>query len=168
MAILPDPRLARAVGYVGCWANMEEKNSFTGFAESAFGYAVPLAFGTAAPGPRGADMYVKPLASGDVFVGISLANINPTGTPVNGQERYGVGDCLGVGDEGVLFVRAGASVTKGAKPFYDPATGLWHGASASGRLPIPGARFDDAAASGEAVALKFRVDPGAAAVTAAT
>lgn len=167
MAILPDPRTKLPIGQVGAWANMEECNSFSAFAESEFGYGVPLSFGTAAPAP-GANMNVKPLASGAIFCGISLSNINPTGTAVSGQERYGIGDCLGVADEGVMFVRAGASVTKGAKPFYDPATGLWHGASATGRLPIPGARFDDAAASGEPVALKFRVDPGAAAVTAAT
>lgn len=167
MAILPDPRLKLPIGQVGAWANMEECNSFSAFAESEFGYGVPLSFGTAAPAP-GADMNVKPLATGEVFCGISLTNINPTGTPVNGQDRYGIGDCLGVADEGVLFVRAGAGVVKGAKPFYDPATGLWHGASDTGRLPIPGARFDDAAASGEPVALKIRVDPGAAAVTAAT
>lgn len=167
MAILPDPRMKLPIGQVGAWANMEECNSFSAFAESEFGYGVPLSFGTDAPAP-GADMNVKPLASGAVFCGISLSNINPTGTAVNGQERYGVGDCLGVADEGVMFVRAGASVTKGAKPFYDPATGLWHGASAAGRLPIPCCRFDDAAASGEPVALKLRVNPGAAAVTAAT
>lgn len=168
MAILPDPRLRPAIGAVGAWANMEECNAFSGFAESEFGYGIPLSFGTAAPGPRGANMYVKPLVTGAVFCGVSLTNINPTGTAVNGQDRYGVGDLLGVADEGVLFVRAGTGVVKGAKPFYDPATGLWHGATAAGRLPIPGARFDDAAASGEPVALKLRVDPGAAAVTAAS
>lgn len=168
MAILPDPRLKMAVGSVGQWANMEECNSFTGFAESSFGFGIPLSFGTAAPGPRGADMYVKPLVTGGVFCGVSLTNIETNADDVNGQSRYAIGDCLGVADEGVMFVRAGAGVVKGAKPFYDVATGLWHGASATGRLPIPGARFDDAAASGEPVALKLRVDPGAAAVTAAS
>lgn len=165
--ILPDPRRHMAIGAVGAWANMEECNSFSGFAEAEFGYGIPLTFGAATPGPRGADMGVVALTTGKQFVGISLSNINPTGTAVNGQERYGVGDCLGVADEGVMFVRAGVGVVKGAKPFFDPATGLWHGASSTGRLPIPGARFDDAAASGEPVALKFRVDPGAANVTAA-
>lgn len=165
MALLPTTMLKMAIGSPGAWANMEECNSFTAFAQSEFGYGIPLAFGAA---NTGANMNVVPLTTTNVFVGISLANINPTGTPVNGSERYGVGDCLGVADEGVIFVRAGASVTKGAKPFYDPATGLWHGATAAGRLPIPGARFDDAASSGDSVALKFRVEPGAAAVTAAT
>lgn len=165
MALLPTPLAKMPVGNIGAWANMEECNAFTAFAQSEFGYAVPLAFGTA---NTGANMNVVPLTTGNVFVGISQCNINPTGAAVNGSERYGVGDCLGVADEGVLFVRAGASVTKGAKPFYDPATMLWHGATAAGRLPIPGARFDDAAASGQPVALKFRVEPGAAAVTAAT
>lgn len=165
MAILPDPRVKMIAGAIGAWANMEECNSFTGFAESEFGYGVPLAFGTA---NTGANMGVKPLTTGNVFVGVALANTDPTGTPASGSERYGIGDCLGVADEGVMFVRAGASVTKGAKPFYEVATGLWHGATGTGRLPIPGCRFDDAAASGEPVALKLRVDPGAAAVTAAS
>jgi len=163
MALLPTPLLKMPIGSPGAWANMEECNSFTAFAQSEFGYGVPLAFGTA---NTGANMNVVPLTTANVFVGISLTNNNPTGTAVSGSERYGIGDCLGVADEGVIFVRAGASVTKGAKPFYDPATLLFHGASATGRLPIPGARFDDAAASGAPVALKFRVEPGAAAVTA--
>lgn len=165
MALLPTPLLKMPIGSPGSWANMEECNSFTAFAESEFGYGVPVTFGTA---NTGANMNVVPLTTTKVFVGISLTNNNPTGTPVSGSDRYGIGDCLGVADEGVIFVRAGASVTKGAKPFYDPATMLWHGATAAGRLPIPGARFDDAAASGQPVALKFRVEPGAAAVTAAT
>lgn len=165
MAILPEPRAKMAVGAVGQWANMEECNSFTATAQSSFGYGVPLAKGNS----NGADLNVVPLTTGNQFVGISLANVYTTGTPnANGQEQYGVGDILGVADEGVIFVRAGDDVVKGAKPFYDPATGLWHGASDTGLLPIPGARFDDAAASGEPVALKFRVDPGAANVTAAT
>ena len=163
MALLPTPLLKMPIGSPGAWANMEECNSFTAFADSEFAYGVPLAFGAA---NTGANMGVVPLTTTKVFVGVSLANNNPTGTAVSGSERYGVGDCLGVADEGVVFVRAGASVTKGAKPFYDPATLLWHGASASGRLPIPGARFDHAAASGQPVTLKFRVEPGAAAVTA--
>lgn len=165
MALLPTPLLRMPIGLIGGWANMEECNAFTAFAQSEFGYGIPLAFGTA---NTGANMNVVPLTTTNVFVGISQCNINPTGTAVDGSERYGIGDCLGVADEGVIFVRAGASVIKGAKPFYDHATGLWHGATAAGRLPIPGARFDDAAASGAPVALKFRVEPGAAAVTAAS
>lgn len=163
MALLPTPLLKMPIGSPGSWANMEECNSFTAFAGSEFGYGIPVMFGAATT----ANMNVVPLTTGNRIAGISLANNNPTGTPSGtGQERYGVGDCLGVADEGVMFVLAGASVTKGAVPFYETATGKWHGASATGRLPIPGARFDDAAANGSPVALKFRIDPGAAAVTA--
>ena len=132
--ILPDPKLKMAIGNIGAWANMEECNSFTGFAESEFGFGVPLTFGNTS----GANMNVKPLAAGQVFRGISLANTGTSGAPVNGQARYGIGQTLGVADEGVIFVRAGAGVVKGAKPFYDAATGLWHGASATGRLPDSG------------------------------
>lgn len=163
-AILPDPKLKMAAGNIGAWANMEECNSFTGFAESEFGFGVPLTFGTTA----GANMNVKPLTTGNVFRGISLANTGTSGTPVSGQARYGIGQSLGVADEGVIFVRAGAGVVKGAKPFYEVATGLWHGATATGRLPIPGCYFDDAATSGDPVALKIRVNIDAPAVTAAT
>lgn len=167
MALLPTPRARMAVGAIGQWANMEECNSFTGFAESEFGYGVPLMLGTAAPAPDGADMNVVPLTTGNRFVGISLANINPTGTPANGEERYGVGDILGVADEGVLFVKAGGTVAKGDVPYYAPADGKYYGSSSAGRLPLPGCQFDDAAADGEPVALKIRVAPGAANVAAA-
>lgn len=165
MALLPAPRRSMVVGAVGAWANMEECNSFTAFAQSEFGYGIPVMFGNT----TGANMNVVPLTTGNRIAGISLANNNPTGIPnSDDQERYGVGDCLGVADEGVMFVRAGAGVVKGAVPFYETATGRWHGTSATGRLPIPGARFDDAAAAGSPVALKFRIDPGAAVVTAAS
>lgn len=165
MALLPEPKAKMAVGAIGQWANMEECNSFTATAQSSFGFGIPLAKGNA----NGADLNVVPLTTGNQFVGISLSNVYTTGAPnADGQEQYGVGDILGVADEGVIFVEAGAGVVKGAKPFYEVATGRYHGTSAAGRLPIPGARFDGAAAAGDPVALKFRVDPGAANVTAAT
>lgn len=162
MALIPQPTGTKpAAGYPGMWANMEECNSFSAFAESSFGFGVPLAKGTG-------DMGVVPLTTGNRFIGISLSNVYTTGTPSNGDERYGVGDLLGVADEGVIFVRAGASVTKGALAYYDTATGKFHGASAAGRLPIPNAEFDGAAADGEVAPLRIRIVPGSANVTAAT
>lgn len=169
MALLPQPLPRPAAGYPGMWQNMEECNSFTGFAEAAFGFGVPLAKGAATPAPDGADMGVVPLTTGNRFVGISLSNVYTSGTPAsNGDERYGVADILGVATYGVLFVQVGTAVSKGNSAFFDPATGLWHGASATGRLPIPGAEFDGSGGANTAVALRINVVPGGANVTAAS
>lgn len=158
--LIPQGGSKPKAGFAGMWQNMEECNSFTAFASAALGYGVPV-MKTA-----GNDMNVGPLTTGNRFIGISLSNVYTSGAPVNGDERYGVGDKLGVADMGVVFVRAGASAVKGNKVWYDPATLKFHGASATGRLPLEEIEFDGSAADGEVVAVRLRITPGGANVTA--
>lgn len=162
MALIPSAanRFKPPRGMIGTWANMEEDNARTGFAESEFASAVPLMKGTD-------EMGVAPLTTGNRFIGISLRTVDMYGTPTgDGEATYKVADLLGVADMGTVFVLAGASVTEGAVPYYDPATRKYHGASATGRLPLNGCEFDEAAADGEPVALRIRLVPGADPVTA--
>ena len=69
MALIPAAanRFRPARGFVGTWANMEEDNARTGFAESEFTAGVPLMKGTG-------EMGVAPLATANRFIGIALAN----------------------------------------------------------------------------------------------
>lgn len=160
MALIPQPTSTKpAAGYPGMWANMEECNSFSAFAEAEFGFGVPLAHGDG-------DMGVVPLEDGGRFVGISLSNVYTTGAVTDtGDEQYGVGDLLGVADEGVIFVRISGTVAKGDLPFFDPGEGSYFAAAGAGRLPIPNAEFDSAGADGVAP-LRFRIVPGGADVEA--
>lgn len=163
MALIPNAanRFKPARGIVGTWANMEEDNARTGFAESEFTAGIPLMLGTG-------EMGVAPLATGNRFIGIALRTVDMYGTPTSdGEATFRIGDTLGVADMGTVFVQAGAGVTEGALPFYDPATRKFHGATATGRLPIPECEFDESAADGEPVALRIRIVPGSTNVTAA-
>lgn len=160
MALIPNvttmPR-----GVVGTWANMEEDNARTGFASVEFASAVPLMKATG-------EMEVAPLTTGNRFVGIALRTNDMLGTPTaDGAATFAVGDLLGVADMGTVFVLAGAGVVEGALPFYDPATRKYHGATATGRLPLTGCEFDESAADGQPVALRIRLVPGSAVITAA-
>ncbi len=163
MALIPEAanRFKPPRGIVGTWANMEEDNARTGFAESEFAAAIPLMKGTG-------EMGLAPLTDGNRFIGIALRTVDMFGTETSdGEATFRVGDLLGVADMGTVFVLAGAGVTEGAAPFYDPATRKFHGATDAGRLPLPTCEFDESAADGEPVALRVRVLPGAANVTAA-
>lgn len=159
MALIPQ-RTTMPRGTVGTWANMEEDNARTMFAGSEFAAAVPLMLGDT-------EMNAVPLTTGNRFIGIALANNTMYGTPADDVATFAVGDLLGVADMGTVFVLAGDDVTEGAVPFYDPATRKYHGDTAEGRLPLPNCEFDESAADGEPVALRIRVLPGAADVTAA-
>lgn len=160
MALIPQ-RTTMSRGTIGTWANMEEDNARTVFAGSEFAAAVPLMLDDA-------EMTAVPLTTGNRFIGIALANNTMYGAPLtDGEATFVVGDLLGVADMGTVFVLAGADVTEGAVPFYDPTTRRYHGASAEGLLPLPTCEFDESAAAGEPVALRVRVLPGAANVTAA-
>lgn len=162
MALIPNAanRFKPARGIVGTWANMEEDNARTGFAESEFAAGVPVMLGAA-------EMGVAPLTGGNRFIGIALRTVDMLGTPTaDGAPTFRVADTLGIADMGTVFVLAGTGVTEGATPFYDPATRKYHGTSATGRLPLPTCEFDESAGDGEPVALRIRVLPGAADVTA--
>lgn len=161
MALIPT-RTTMARGVVGTWANMEEDNARTVFAESEFAAGVPLMKGTG-------EMSAIPLTTGNRFIGIALRTVDMYGTATSdGAATFAIADLLGVADMGTVFVLAGASVTQGATPFYEPATRKYHGATGTGRLPLPTCEFDESAADGEPVALRIRVLPGAANVTAAS
>lgn len=161
MALIPNAanRFAQPRGIVGTWANMEEDNARTGFAESEFASGIPLQIGSA-------EMGVAPLAEGGRFIGIALRTVDMGGTPTaDGEATFEIADLLGVADMGCVFVLAGTDVTEGALPYYDPATRKFHGATSAGRILIPDCEFDEAASDGEPVALRIRVVPGADAVT---
>lgn len=162
MALIPNAvnRFKPARGIVGTWANMEEDNARTYFATAEFAAGVPVMKGAD-------DMSAAPLATGNRFVGIALRTVDMYGTPTaDGDATYAVNDIFGVADMGTVFVLAGEDVTEGAVPFYDPATRKYHGSSATGRLPLNDCEFDETAADGEPVALRIRLVPGAAVVTA--
>ena len=160
MAIVPNSS-AMARGVVGTWANMEEDNARTVFAEAEFAAGVPVMLGND-------EMGAVPLTTGNRFIGIALGTNDMGGTPTDdGVATFAVGDLFGVADMGTVFVLAGGDVTEGAVPFYDPATRKYHGVTAEGRLPLPACEFDESASDGQPVALRIRVLPGAAAVTAA-
>lgn len=163
MALIPNAanRFKPARGVVGTWANMEEDNARTYFAASEFAAGVPVMKGAD-------DMTAAPLTTGNRFVGISLRTVDMYGAATSdGDATYAAGDIFAVADMGTVFVLAGAGVVEGATPFYDPATRKFHGATAAGRLPLNDCEFDESAADGEPVALRIRLVPGSAVVTAA-
>ncbi len=150
--------LKPAKGYPGMMANMEEWNAFTAFAEDVT--ANPIGFGQPVMKGTGADQ-VKKLAAGGVFAGITRANIDAGATATADGGRYGEGKSLGVADMGVIFVTAGAAITKGQKVYWVPSSGRYYGASATGRILLPNTEFDDnAAAAGDVVAVRLRITPG--------
>lgn len=154
--------LRPAKGYPGMMANMEEWNAFTAFAEGAtVGFGQPVKKGTG-------DDQVALLTSGTRFIGIARANIDSGAVAGTDGGLYAAGSTMGVIDEGVIFVTAGAAVTKGQLVYWLPSSGRYFGASATGRIPLTGCEFDDsAAAAGDVVAIRVRITPGAAVVTAA-
>ena len=161
MALIPRGGDKPQKGYVGTWANMEEDNARTGFAGSSFAAGVPVTETT--------EGVFDPLTTGKRFAGIALANVDMAGTPLSdGTKTFAKDELFGVADMGTVFVLAGSSVAVGAPVFYEVATRRFHGATGTGRLPIPQAEFDGAAAAGQPVALRIRVTPGHSVVTAAT
>jgi len=161
MSLIPAPLQRPLAGLPGQWQNMEENNAFTAYAGSA------IAFGQALM--KGAnDEAVVPLTTGNKFVGIAQENIYSSGTPVNNEPRYGVGDRLGVADMGVIFVTVGAAVVKGNAVWYLPSDGRYYAATGTGRMLLPGCEFDQSQSTVGAVApVKIRIRPGEAAITAA-
>ncbi len=161
MALIPQAanRFKPARGIIGTWANMEEDNARTGFAEGQFTPAIPLMKGSG-------EMGVTPLTGGNRFVGISLRGVDMYGTRPDGEVAYQIGDIMGYADMGTVFVLAGEGVEEGAVPFYEASTRKFHGESAAGRLPLPSCEFDESAADGEPVALRIRIIPGDEPVTA--
>lgn len=167
MALIPAPLTKPARGLPGQFQNMEEWNAFTAFvsgtATKAIGFGHPvMAAGVAGDGTA----QVAALATGNRFIGITRENIS-TGNATD-QTIYADGDIIGVADEGVIFVLAGGTITKGQAVFFNPTNNSYYGASAAGYLPLPNCEFDGSAAAGEVVPLRLRIVPGGANVTAAS
>lgn len=160
MALIPQPLQRPLAGMPGQWQNMEECNAFTAHAGAA------IAFGQAVMKGTG-DLNVVPLTTGNQFLGIAQENIYSSGTPVNDEPRYGIGDILGVADMGVIFVKVGANVVKGNAVWYLPSDGLYYAATGTGRMLLPGCTYDQSASLGAVAPVKIRIRPGEAAITAA-
>lgn len=165
MALIPAPKTKPAKGLPGQFQNMEEWNAFTGFVSGTSTKAIGFGHPVASAGVAGdGTTLVKALATGERFIGISRENVT-TGNPDN-QSLYADGDIIGVADEGVIFVTAGAAVTKGQNVWFNPSNNSFYGTSATGRLPLAGCEFDGSAAANEVVPLRLRIVPGGAVVTA--
>jgi len=160
MALIPN-RNKPATGIVGTLANMEEDNARTMIASAEFVAGIPVTYGAT-------EMSCKPLVTASIFIGIALRAANMLGTPASdGTPKFKQGDTVGVADMGCVFVLAGGIVAEGNVAYYDPSNGKYYAASATGRLLLPQCEFDEAAAANEPVALRIRVTPGGANVTAA-
>lgn len=166
MALMPAPLTKPLKGLPGQFQNMEEWNAFsafvTGTGTKAIGFGHPVSVaGQASDGTA----TVKALATTEVFAGITRENITTGGTNTT---TYADGDLIGIADEGVIFVLAGATVTKGQKVFFNPTNNKYYGASATGYLPLPNCEFDQGGAADQAVPMRLRIVPGGTAVTAAS
>lgn len=169
MALLPDPKVKPAKGSPGQFQNMEEWNAFsafvTGTSTKAIGFGNPVSrSGVRSDGTA----TVKALATTEVFVGVARENIVTGSTGTDASTTYADDDLIGIADEGVIFGLAGAALTAGGNVFWDPATNTYVAATGAGILPLPNCSYDQSAASGDVVAIRLRVVPGGAAVTAGT
>lgn len=166
MALMPAPKTKPAKGKPGQFQNMEEWNAFTAFVTGtsvkAIGFGVPVSrVGQAGDGT----VTVKALASTEVFAGITRENIATNGTT---NLLYADGDKIGVADEGVIFGLAGTGgVTIGGAVWWDPTDNTYKSGTATGRMLLNGASYDQSAAAGEVVPIRLRIVPGSAAITAA-
>lgn len=168
--LIPNPLDKPLAGRPGQFQNMEEWNAYSAFVSDTetkavgFGHPVSIA-GQAGDGTA----IIKALETGEVFAGITRENIC-TGTAsdvIDATTTYADNDLIGVADEGVIFVLAGGTITKGQKAFFNPADDKFYGASASGYLPLPNCEFDQSAVADQPVPLRLRIVPGGTAVTAA-
>ncbi|MBV2144236.1 hypothetical protein KUG47_12100 [Falsochrobactrum sp. TDYN1] len=166
MALMPAPKTKHVAGLPGQFQNMEEWNAFTAFASGTATKAIGFGHPVSIAGQSGdGTATVKALATTEVFAGITRENIT-TGNAAD-QTLYADGDTMGVADEGVIFVLAGGTVTKGQKAFFNPADNKFYGATATGYLPLPNCEFDQGGVADQAVPLRLRIVPGGEAVTAA-
>lgn len=98
------------------------------------------------------------------FVGITVMDTTLLhATP----DRYEAGDNVALMDKGVIWVTAGGTITPASVVSWDPAdpTAGWK-ASATGFLPIPGAKFLDSGVDGDVVRVRLADDGFLAVLTA--
>jgi hypothetical protein len=135
---------------VGRRVNMEEWNTFTRTKEGSatLGFAVPVMPGT------GAHTCVEVDATnGRNVIGITEASLC---LPHTG-DVYNQYDNVGICEVGVIGVKLGANVSKGAAARWDTANKVWTGAAQSATvITIPGAQFEEDGASGATGAVRYR------------
>lgn len=134
---------------VGRRVNMEEWNAqtFTKDGEGELAFGVPVVPGTIA------GTCVAVSAAAQNVLGISEASAT-TGHPGDAYRQY---DNVSAIEAGVIGVRLGANVSKGAQARFDVTAGNWTGGTASATvLTIPGAQFDEDGASGSVGVVRYR------------
>lgn len=160
MALIPDVNKP-ARGIIGTWANMEEDNARTFFAASEFVAGIPVTYDAAD------NNKCKPLVAASRFIGIALRTVDMLGDPeTDGTATYRQNSLLGVADMGCVFVQAGEDVSAGDAAYYRPSDNKFYKTPTTDDLKLPECEFDEDGAKDEPVALRIRVTPGHANVTA--
>ncbi len=135
---------------VGQIINMEEWNGIS----RVLNGATPILFGAPAIAHATAEYGCGPLtAAGENVLGIARLNhvLYHTG------DQYQENDTVSIITDGVVGVRLGAAVTKGAQARFNVTNGTWTGAAASSTvLTIPGAQFEFAGASGAIGVVRYK------------
>ena len=145
-------------GTVGRRANMEEWNAITCHPEAAnVKVAMPVQMGT--EGPES----IVPYDGSGRFRGIT--EVDQT-CQYDANGFYPIGFNVPVMPSGVIWARAAAAVDAGDAVFYVTASGLYHNTAAAGRVAVPGAEFDSAAAANGLVKIRLRDAIGLAALEA--
>jgi hypothetical protein len=134
---------------VGRRVNMEEWNTITRTKEGSgtLGFGVPAIAGT------GKHSCLPLTAAAQNVLGITeaVSTLPHTG---DAYEQY---DNVAICESGVIGVLLIADVVKGAAARFDVNNGGWTSASASSSvLTIPGAQFEEAGATGEVGAVRYR------------
>lgn len=131
--------------------NAEEYNTITRTFETA--PTAVLEFGVPAVAGIGRRGCVALTAAAQNVLGITETNqVLPR--PGDHYVQY---DNVPICESGVIAVRVGPAVTKGAQARFDVTNGVWTGAAASATvLTIPGATFEDAIAAGADGPLRYR------------
>lgn len=137
-----------AVGYAGMVANGETSNRISRTVEDA----TPIAFGKAVF--RGGDHGCTATPTAGQFLGITIAHEAIAQLPTSTADTYPQFSTAAIMTLGVIWVTAGATVTKGEQAYVTSA-GVITNAS-SGNTILTGWFFDTAAASGALVRLAKR------------
>lgn len=128
---------------VGQIINMEEWN---GISRVVVGESDVIPFGAPVIAHATAEYGCGPLTAAAQNV-LGIARLNHVLFHTGDQYEYQ--DTVSIVTMGVVGVRLGAAVTKGAQARFNTANGTWTGAAASSTvLTIPGAQFEFAGASG--------------------
>lgn len=135
---------------VGRRINMEEWNTITRTKEvdSSLGFGVPVVPGS------GAHTCVQITATGgEDVLGITEASLTLP-RPGDTYEQY---DNVAICEVGVIGVLLGSNVVQGAKANFKTTDSTWVSTAKSASIiEVPGAEFDQAGASGDVGAVRYR------------